>query len=90
MVDMDQGVLVHLLREVAQICLDIEAFQGGMDLPGHPPELLFFFHQMDNVSLVCYGQGAVHACNAPADDEGGLVHIQVEFLQRLKPGSPGN
>ena len=36
------------------------------------------------------GGTPTYACNAPADDEGSLVHIQVEFLQRLKPGSPGN
>jgi hypothetical protein len=80
----DQRVAVDLAHEVAQVLLDVQSLEGGVDPARHPAQLVGLLHQHHLVSLLGDRQRTGHAGDAAAHHQGGLVHRQVELLERLQ------
>ena len=77
-----------MLYDVPQIRLNIQPFQGVMNLSRDSPEVFLLFHEVNLMSLVGYGEGGRHAGYASTDHQRPFVDGQIEFLQGLQMAGP--
>ena len=86
--DLDQLVPVHLLLQVVEVGLHVQAFDRVVDAARHAAQVGGLLDQIGLEALLGQGQGAGHAGDAAADHQGGLVDRQRELLQGLQLGRP--
>ncbi len=69
-VDGDLVVAGHLPDQGVKARLHQSAPPGGVQLEGVAPQAVFALHQVHDIALIRQGQGAGHAGDAAADDQG--------------------
>ena len=79
-------VIFDFFDKIRQFFLNIFAFCGSINIEGLAAELRIFFNNVGLVSLPGQTSCRRHTRNAAADNHGGLIDIELRFLQGLRQG----